>query len=1568
LVEPLEARHLLAANPLISEFLARNDGLVQDGDGETPDYIEIYNGGNEPIDLAGYRLTDDLKDLSKWVFPHVELGAGEFMLVFASGQDSPNYADAAGHLHTNFGLKGDGEFVALVGPHNAIVSQYGTAKESFPEQLSNVSYGIAQSVRLVAPDSRSEYLVPGRSIGNWQAPDFDATSAGFIEGTAALGLETSTSSRNNFSGEFQTELPRDTLDVYVRIPFELADPSAITNLTLRLKYDDGYAAYLNGVKVSADNAPDVLDWFSTARERINDADALEWSDVDLSDHVGQLRQGTNVLALHGLNHLSDKGDMLLVAELTAGAADLEAVTGTPARVGYMTTPTPGAPNVSNAEIFDGFVADTKFSLEHGFFDSPQTVAITTATQAAQIFYTTDGSPPSPGNPSATPYVEPLTINTTTSLRAAAFLDRYIPSNIDTQTYLFLNDVLKQSDQSALDAGFPSRWGVQTPDYEMDQTVVGEYGAEAIKQSLLSVPTVAITVNNDDLFGTQGIYTQAESRGADYERPASIEWLNPDGSQGFQIDAGIRIQGGAFRSYSLTHKNSFRLLFKGVYGDTKLDYPVFGTGDDVVQEFDNLTLRMEANDGWQWADAGGQPQFARDEFHRRTQRLMGQPSGHGTFIQVYINGLYWGHYNVVERPDASFAEAYLGVDKDDWDGFNAAFDRGSVTNADGDRAKQDRAVEAWNTMLRQTRDIRSARTEEEKTALFMALQGKNPDGSPNPSQRAHLDVDNYIDYMILNHWGANTDWPQKNFYVGGENSPDSDGFKFFSWDAEWTLTLRNSVTENRLRDVSGVAAPFQGLQQSEEFRVAWSDRVHKHLFNGGALYVDPVNPHWDPGHPERNVPAATYVQITEEVFDPILAESARWGDQHRRARAYTRDREWQAEKEKLLENWFPQRSGILLNQYKAANLYPKIDAPVFNQHGGTVSSDFLLSIANPGSGVILYTLDGSDPRLVGGAENPKALRYQGEPITLIRNATVKARVLDNGQWSALDEATFVVNDFRITEIGYHPHPANLVPGVQEPNVDGDDFEFVEFANVGRTPLDVSNYRFTDGIEFTIPENTTIVPAERLLIVKNKDAFEARYGAGNRILGQYAGNLSNEGERLRMVDREGQTVLSFQYGVDRGWPSRADGKGSTLEIVDIKRAPSSTNWKASSQYGGSPGAPAAEPSPIRFNEVLANSKNNDDQIELTNDANHKVDISGWFITDNDEQPFKFKIPQGESISAFGFATFSQSQLGFGLNGSRGGQLTLIEADRHGQPQRFADHIEYGGSLPGVSLGPWPNPHSPWAQLAEPTFGATNAQPRSGDVVITEILYNPADPDGAGTQRDQNFKFIELFNTTNRAIDLAGWQLKGSATFNFDQGSVIGPGETALLVPFRSTSRATNTVFTFAYQVPQDTVFFYQYAGSPEQGNSSLTLVRPGEASADDPDFVPTLIADQVDFDLRAPWPTTQVGQSLQRVSVRATGSLPSNWIVAAPTAGAFQEAVPFEPGDSNRDGQFDQRDIVEVLQAAHYLTGQPATFSEGDWNGDGVFDQRDIVTALQTGNYLRGPYALSALDAVFMALGS
>ncbi len=135
-LERLERRELLAADVAITEFMASNRGTLDDGFGESSDWIEIHNSSGAAVDLQGWHLTDDSRNLTKWSFPSVTIEAGQFLVVFASGRD---VVDDTGALHTNFKISKDGEFLALVRPDGTSLA---TQLATFPEQLTDVSYGI----------------------------------------------------------------------------------------------------------------------------------------------------------------------------------------------------------------------------------------------------------------------------------------------------------------------------------------------------------------------------------------------------------------------------------------------------------------------------------------------------------------------------------------------------------------------------------------------------------------------------------------------------------------------------------------------------------------------------------------------------------------------------------------------------------------------------------------------------------------------------------------------------------------------------------------------------------------------------------------------------------------------------------------------------------------------------------------------------------------------------------------------------------------------------------------------------------------------------------------------------------------------------------------------------------------------------------------------------------------------------------------------------------------------------------------------------------------------------------
>ncbi|XAL98279.1 chitobiase/beta-hexosaminidase C-terminal domain-containing protein [Phycisphaeraceae bacterium D3-23] len=819
----------------------------------------------------------------------------------------------------------------------------------------------------------------------------------------------------------------------------------------------------------------------------------------------------------------------------------------PQELGYFDVTTPGGPN---GEAFAGFVEDTVFSVQRGIYDTAFSVTLFTATAGATIVYTLDGSVPTVDElgtiTNGTAYSGALNITTTTTLRAAAFKPDLKTTRVQTHTYLFPADVINQTDASVIAQGLPATWGPFTPDYAVNVAP----GNEAVfTAALTAIPTISITIDNDELFDpATGIYTNSQERGFDWERAASIEYINPDGSVGFQEDAGLRIQGGAFRNNNFTPKNSFRIAFRDEYGAGRLQYPLFG--EDAAQSFNTITLRMDSNDGYAWTSAGSKMQYARDEWGRQTQLALGQPAPHGNRAHLYLNGVYWGMYNPVERPDANFAADYYGGDSDNWDVLN----RGGATDGN---------FQAWDTLVNLAQSVADAPDDATREAIYQQILGNNPDGTNNAGFENYLDAENYADYLLVNFFGGNSDWPHNNYFMARERGADSTGFKFHMWDFEWTLRLQANTNDDRTGVDEGVAEPYADLRASEEFRILFADRAHRALFNDGALT-------------EANA-IARYQAILDEIESPIEGEIARWGDQHNAA-GYTIT-DWQVESGKVINQFLTGRAALFLTHLQNAGLYSSVEAVAWNQRGGRLGSATVPSVelAAP-AGTIYYTLDGSDPRAIGGGLSASAIEYTG-PITPGANVTIRARVLDAGGWSAIDQADFVLADaiadasnFRITEIQYNPADPDAAEQAAG-YTDNDPFEFIELINTSTTDtLDLSGVRFTAGIEFEFAFGTTLAPGERITLVKDAAAFTQRYGASPTVLGEYGDQLSNGGEQVTLVDTHGVTILDFTYDDDatQNWPTAPDGNGESLVIVNAEGDYNSpANWAASVTRLGSPG---------------------------------------------------------------------------------------------------------------------------------------------------------------------------------------------------------------------------------------------------------------------------------------------------------------------------------------------------------------------------------------------------------------
>jgi hypothetical protein len=1123
---------------------------------------------------------------------------------------------------------------------------------------------------------------------------------------------------------------------------------------------------------------------------------------------------------------------------------------------YFQTPTPRA---ANGEGFISYVKETKFSHTRGFYDAPFVLNVTTDTTGAAIRYTTDGTPPSETN--GVDYTGPLTIDRTSTLRFAAFKTGYRPSKVETQTYVFVDDVILQSPDGKPAPGWPTSWGANVVNYGMDPDVVNSpLYSGTIRDSLKSLPSFSVVMPLKDLFNSStGIYANAGQDGAAWERQCSVELINPDGTKGFQINAGIRIRGGFSRSTG-NPKHAFRFFFREEYGDTKLKYPLFGkSGTDT---FDAIDLRTFQNYSWSFQ---GDPQgvFFRDQSSRDMQLAMGHQGERGNYYHLYINGVYWGLYNTCERPEASYGATYYGGNKEDYDVVKVEAGPFTINATDGNMV-------AWTQLYN------LAKAGLTNNEAYFRTQGRNADGTVNPAYPNLVDTVNLIDYMLVIVYGGNLDAPISNFlgnqspnnWYGIRNRTGTEGFRFFAHDAEHTLL---DVNQNRVGpfpagDSSVTKSSPQWIWQkmwaNEEFRILCADRIHRHFFNGGVLTPESVR--------------GLLAERTNQIYRAVVGESARWGDSKRAAPITQAD--WLRSVTNILNNYVPRRSGIVLNQLKAKNLYPAVTAPAFNQHGGNIDPGFPLTMSAP-AGVIHFTVDGSDPRLVGGAVAPSARVYSG-PVPLNESAQIKARVLSDAGWSALNEAGFTITrhfkDLMITEIMYNPSP--------DAGRGGDLFEFIELKNVGTEKLDLSGVHFTGGVDFTFALGTGLEPGAFAVLVSDQTAFASRYPSV-RISGMYQGHLSNSGEKITLVHATGEVIASVDYRDSAPWPVAPDGAGFSLVPVNSNFNPDPGNpasWRSSSKPGGSPGADDV-PSVASYaivNEVSTHSDPIEiDAVELLNPTAQTADVSGWFLTDDRTQPKKFRIPAGTAIPAGGYKVFTEADFNrtpgvdpsFSFS-SHGEQVFLFSADASGTLTGFSDGFSFGASANGVSFGRHTNSVGEIQYPAQvtKTLGAVNSGPRVGPVVINEIQYHPA---------RSGDEFVELKNITSEPVKFYNpehatntWRLDGVG-FEFPANFELPPNGMVVII---ATDPAS---FRARYGVPASVSVLGPYPGSLQDNGELLQLVRP-----DNPDLmpdgkvvVPYIVVDEVRYNDTAPWPagTAGAGASLERITSAAYGNDPFNW---------------------------------------------------------------------------------------------
>jgi len=513
----------------------------------------------------------------------------------------------------------------------------------------------------------------------------------------------------------------------------------------------------------------------------------------------------------------------------------------------------------------------------GFFAAPFTLKLSAPDPDAEIRYTLDGSRPNPTN--GTAYRQPIPVQSTTVLRAAVFGKEVAPFEALARTFLFTRQVPHQTG-----GPLPPAWG-GTPDhparawYGMVPTA-NALGTEELEPALHALPSLSVLADPADLFGAEaGLYTHPRERGRSWERPIVVEWLDPGNAAARQMTCGLRIHGGTSRDPEESPKHSFRLVFRHRYGAEKAGLPGFSAPG--APRTRDLVLRAGNNDSWLAADGPSRREadYLRDEWGRRTLADMGYPSAAGCFVHLYLNGLYWGLYNLCERPEESLFAA-PGTDNVDYD-----LRKGDQIES-GDNA-------AWDRLAGQLAHLADGH------ATFEAIAQA-------------LDTTQFADYLLLNLYGGNADWDRSANWVAYRPRLPGGRFRFLVWDAEGMLRSPDADITH-LTDEESPMGWFHALCGSSEFRRLVGERAQRLFAPGGPLSPDAT--------------ARRYRELARAVRPAIPAEAARWGAYRRDVHpyrtgpfeAFSREKDWDPRVERVLRSFFPGRNQIVMGQLDALGL-------------------------------------------------------------------------------------------------------------------------------------------------------------------------------------------------------------------------------------------------------------------------------------------------------------------------------------------------------------------------------------------------------------------------------------------------------------------------------------------------------------------------------------------------------------------------------------------------------------------------------------------------------------------------
>ncbi|MBN1669864.1 MAG: lamin tail domain-containing protein [Kiritimatiellae bacterium] len=1445
----LTAESVPAATVVINEFLAANDSGLKDGDGDYSDWIELWNAGSTNVNLGGWQLRDSS---DRWTFPNVTLAANKYLVVFASEK---NRAVAGSQLHTNFKLTSEGEHLSLVDLEGVYVSKFAPA---FPPQAPDISYGIgteAAVTTLLPAGAACSWHVPadGSVDAAWMQPD-GFSETGWTAGTTGVGYERETGYESLIGADVGSAMYNLSGTVYVRIHFTVADPSAFDTLALKMKYDDGFVAYLNGAEVARANAPAAPVWNSEASAGHDDAEAVVFVAFDITDQKRLLRVGDNVLAVHGLNAGVGSSDFLMVPELeaTGGAAATWMYR-------YFNTPTPGAANGAGTADLGPIIKDVAHTPR-----VPEDADDITVT--ARLVDTGDG---------------------------IASVKLYYRVMLGSESNRALYDDGAHGDGAAGDgiyggaipasasgkgqmvryyiratdgAGHASRFPVDDDTIDYLGTVVNDPGVSS------PLPVYHVFVQNPDWYWSwvdgAKVYNKDWQAGCFFWNGVFVDNMR------------IRARGRTTLGNTSRPRKKMKIVFP------KGHYVQFAAGDPPAREINlNTDVPHEV--------------MAYESF-----RDAGTPCSLCYPVRIQMNGAFFGLRSHLEEVDKRFLERH-GLDPDgamyrpSWNFLTDLNTFEKVTREDEDFSDLQALIDGLKLSGTALDNYLYDNINIPQLINYLAVAVVLTHGDRCPQNYyLYRDSDGNREWSLF-PWDLNDCFITNSIYCPETCEHPLYGSYGYSCNTTPYSSAYNRLYDRLLNTASTREMYFRRLRNLMDRMLQppyYEDRLsywHPFIWADGDLDIAKWGQkNWlFTGYRFSEDKVEIYLPHRRKyLYNHSLVPAAEPASPALNIGTIECNPASQDQDEEYIQLTNPNGYAVDLSGWRLANAVEHTFQPgTVIPAGGSlyVSPDvraFRARATSPKGGEGRFVQGDYDGQLSAWGETVELYDAGGR---LVKSKTYA------GNPSAAQQY------LRISEIHYNPDR-------------NEEYEFIELKNTRSSSLDISGVAFTDGIAFTFPGGTSLAAGEYLVLVRNLASFRALYGTGPRVGGTYAGNLDNGGEHLELRDKAGEKILSFEY--KDGWYPATDAVGQSLVMTELaphdrEHWDNAANWRASYAYGGSPGADDVDAG-IVINEVLTHSDAPlEDAIELYNTSGASVDIGGWYLSDDAGNLKKYRIPSGTVVGAHGYKVFYEYQFNqtpgsascFALS-SHGDDLWLCQADASGNLKGYRAYVDFGPAENGVSFGGYVcgDGRVDFTAMSARTFGVdnpgsltqfrtgtgkANSAPKLGPVVINELMYHP---------EDGGHEFIELCNSAAATVPLYDtaypantWRLTGAVDYIFPGGVTLGAGEYVLVVPLAPAE------FRTLYGIPAGTRIFGPYIGALDNAGESLSLRKPDPP---DPEWgVAYVRVDRVAYDNKAPWPegADGAGPSLERRSAGAYGNEPASWQASAAAGGS--------PGRANGSGQ-------------------------------------------------------------------